>query len=197
MSGAAESPASLSPEKMSERIGAYVAAEVGVAPRAVRASGLRRLPGGSSRETWSLKLEIERASGSPEVLDVVLRRDPPGRSGESDRGVEFRVLQAAAAAGVPVPRVHFCCRDTDVIGTAFFLMDRIPGETLPRRLLRDAEYARARECMTDQLAEILVKVSHLVCDYEGDVERLTLHRVVVCERGNGAIVVDANAELTR
>jgi aminoglycoside phosphotransferase (APT) family kinase protein len=96
----------------------------------------------------------------------VLRRDPPGRSGESDRGVEYRVLQAAAAAGVPVPRVHFCCRDTDVIGTAFFLMDRIPGETLPRRLLRDAEYACARDCMTRQLAEILARIHAVPLEQE-------------------------------
>jgi aminoglycoside phosphotransferase (APT) family kinase protein len=121
MSGAEKSSARLSPDEMSERIGAYVAAEVGVAPSAVGVSGLRRLPGGSSRETWSLELAIERAGAEREALDLVLRRDPPGRSGESDRAVEYRVLQAAAAAGVPVPRVHFCCRDTDVIGTAFFL----------------------------------------------------------------------------
>ncbi|UCE84748.1 MAG: phosphotransferase family protein [Deltaproteobacteria bacterium] len=155
---APEPPACLGPDEMCARIAAFAADALGTPRCSVRASGLRRMPGGSSRETWSLRLEIERAGGAPEVLDAVLRRDPPGRSGESDRGLEFRVLRAAAEAGVPVPRVHFCCSDPEVIGTPFFVMDRIPGETLPRRLLRDEAYADARARMTEQLAEILARI---------------------------------------
>src|SRR4051812_37382341 len=59
-------------------------------------TGLTRLLGGASRETWSFRLD-----GRP----LVLRRDPPGalRGGTMRR--EAALLRAAAAAGVPVPAV--------------------------------------------------------------------------------------------
>ena len=84
MSGAEKSPASLSPDEMSERIGAFVAAEVGVAPRAVRVSALRRLPGGSSRETWSLELAIERA-GKELVIEIPAQEEESEGQGASVR----------------------------------------------------------------------------------------------------------------
>ena len=125
-----------------------MAAQTSLAPAEVRVGSLRRLAGGASRELWSL--DVELGGAAPARLPLVLRRDPPGRVGESDRGLEFRVLRAAAEAGVPVPRVHWCCGDASVLGAPFFLMDRLEGETLPRRLLRrprvrgHARGARAR-----------------------------------------------------
>ncbi len=146
----------LSAEEMAERLTAFVAERSGAPVSAVRVRELRRLAGGASRELWSLDLELEG-----ERHDLVLRRDPLGRSAESDRGLEFRVLRAAAEAGVPVPRVHWCATDSEPLGSPFFLMDRVPGETIPRRLLRDPEYAAARERMTPQLGEILARIHAL------------------------------------
>src|SRR5208283_5089483 len=40
-------------------------------------------------------------------------------------------------------------------------MERIDGETLARRLLRDDTYARAREVMPAQLAEVLAKIHRI------------------------------------
>ena len=71
----------------------------------------------------------------------MLRRDPGSTIGQADRSTEFRLLQAAAAAGVPVPIVRFMLDDADDLGDGF-VMDRIDGETIPRRILRDEEYAR-------------------------------------------------------
>ena len=89
---------------------------------------------------------------------LVLRRDPPGHQIQSSRGEEFRLLRAAAAAGVVVPAVRWCEEDAAVLGSPFFLMDFVPGETLARRLLRDAGYARARESLPDQLADALAHI---------------------------------------
>jgi aminoglycoside phosphotransferase (APT) family kinase protein len=150
------SAAVLSESEMGERLRGFVAAQAGVEPAAVRVAGLRRLAGGASRELWSL--DVELAGASPAALPLVLRRDPPGRTGESDRGLEFRVLRAAAAAGVPVPRVHWCCGDASVLGAPFFLMDRLEGETLPRRLLRDAAYAGTRADLARSLGGILARI---------------------------------------
>ena len=108
----------LSAEEMSERLAAFVAEQSGIPASAARVRQLRRLAGGASRELWSLDLDLEG-----ERLDLVLRRDPPGRSAESDRGLEFRVLRAASEAGVPVPRVHWCATDSE----------RLDGGAVPGR----------------------------------------------------------------
>jgi aminoglycoside phosphotransferase (APT) family kinase protein len=152
--GSAKAPLA-SGERLREGLETFLRRASGGGP--VRVSALRRLAGGASRELWSLDAELER-DGRVETLELVLRRDPPGRSGESDRSLEFRVLRAASEAGVPVPRVHWCCADPAVLGSPFFLMDRVVGETIPRRLLREPEYAKARDRMTGQLGAILARI---------------------------------------
>jgi aminoglycoside phosphotransferase (APT) family kinase protein len=150
-------PSGLTPEIMAERLRGFLARERGVPEAAVSVEGLRRLAGGSSREIWAFTAALDTGAGREE-LDLVMRRDPPGRTEEGSRDLEFRVVRAAYAAGVPVPRVHACCTDLAVLGTPFYLMDRVEGEALPRRLLRDARYAGARDVMIRQLAEILARI---------------------------------------
>ncbi|MBW2316877.1 MAG: phosphotransferase family protein, partial [Deltaproteobacteria bacterium] len=64
----------------------------------------------------------------------------------------------AESAGVPVPRVHWASSDPRVLDTSFFLMERLTGETIPRRLLRDDAYAPARESLVGELGGILARV---------------------------------------
>jgi aminoglycoside phosphotransferase (APT) family kinase protein len=40
---------------------------------------------------------------------------------------EYKVMAALGSQGFPVPRVHGLCEDDGVIGTAFFVMDMVPG----------------------------------------------------------------------
>ena len=140
---------------MQHRLAAFIARQVGV--EAVMISNVRRLPGGASRETWSLDAQFEK-DGVPRSLPLVLRRDPPGAAVETLRRNEFALLQAAAESGVPVPRVHWLADDSATLGAPFFLMDRIEGETIARRLLRDDAYAEARRVMTAQLGRILASI---------------------------------------
>lgn len=145
-------------EEMNERLGRFLAGQLGVAE--VRLDGLRRLPGGASRETWSLDVRFA-LDGAERSLPLVLRRDPGPTVIDSDRRREFELLQALHAEGVLVPRVHWLADETETLGARFFLMERVEGETLARRLLRDTEYARAREVMTGQLGEILARIHRL------------------------------------
>ena len=124
---------------------------------AVRVEGLCRLAGGASREIWAFGAEIDGPGGT-RVYDLVMRRDPPGRDDEGGRDLEFRVVRAAGEAGVPVPQVHWCCTDPAVLGTTFYVMDRVDGEALPRRLLRDARYEKTRAVLTGQLGAILARI---------------------------------------
>jgi aminoglycoside phosphotransferase (APT) family kinase protein len=117
-------------------------------------SALRPLAGGASRESWAFDL----VGADGRIRHLVLRRDPAGRSLQGSRREEFLILRAAAAAGVPVPAVHFCEEDAAILGSPFFVMDFVAGETLARRLLRDAEYEAARAALPEQLAQALVRV---------------------------------------
>src|SRR5262249_25019271 len=85
---------------------------------------------------------------------LVLRRDPPGHHGQSSRADEFALLRAADAAGLPVPHVRWCEDDAASLGSPFFVMEFVEGETLARRLLRDAEYA----ALPGQLAAALARI---------------------------------------
>jgi aminoglycoside phosphotransferase (APT) family kinase protein len=148
-------------DALAERLAAFVAEEEDLPPEAVTASGMRRLAGGASREIWALDLAIERGD-AVERLPLVLRKDPAGRVGDGgDRGVELAVLCAAWSAGVPVPRPRWGSEDPSLLGSAFFLMDRIEGETLPRRLLREERYARMRASLAGELGAILARIHAL------------------------------------
>src|SRR5213594_3265580 len=128
---------------------------MGAAPVAVER--LRRLAGGASRDIWAFDARLPDGR----VERLVLRRDPPGHHVQSSRRDEFALLGTAGAAGLPVPRVRWCEDDPTVLGAPFFIMDFVPGETLARRLLRDAEYAPARAALPGQLAAALAGIHAL------------------------------------
>jgi len=89
---------------------------------------------------------------------MVLRRDPGAHNISTNRRHEFMVIRAAFEERIPVPEVFWVSEDPAVLGSAFFIMERVDGETIARRLLRDDTYARARDVMPTQLAEILAKI---------------------------------------
>src|SRR3954468_22490592 len=104
--------------------------------------GLEPMLGGASRETWAFELD-----GRP----LVLRRDPPGAPRAAAMRREASLLRAAAAAGVPVPEVVGV--DDDVI-----VMQRLHGEAIARRILRDDEFVDARATLVPQCAVALARL---------------------------------------
>ena len=58
-----------------------------------------------------------------------MRKQPPGKLLPSAHAVdrEFRVLSALAGTDVPVPRPLLFCDDREVIGTPFYVMERLKG----------------------------------------------------------------------
>lgn len=127
----------------------------------VAVTGLRRVPGGASRETWAFDAELGDGRG---LRPLILRRDPGRTSVASDRALEFRVLRAAHAAGVPVPEVFWLGDDPAILDGGFFVMERVEGETLARRLLRESVYAEARRAMPAQLGAILARIHAVPID---------------------------------
>ncbi len=81
---------------------------------------LEKFTGGQSNPTYRLTTVKQ---------SYVLRKKPAGILLKSAHAIEreFRVMQALGGTPVPVPKVHLFCADTNVIGTAFFVMDFVDG----------------------------------------------------------------------
>jgi aminoglycoside phosphotransferase (APT) family kinase protein len=110
------------------------------------------MPGGASREIWLIETD------DPIGYRLVLRRDPPYSKPSTSRFDEFRVMQAAHAAGVPVPKPIAYHNAGGPFGTAGFLMEYVEGEGLARRILRDDRFIRARRRLPQQIATALVRL---------------------------------------
>ena len=63
---------------------------------------------------------------------------------------------AARQAGVPAPELHD--HGDGALGQAYLLMERLDGETIPRRLLRDDAYAKARPGLARRFGEVLARI---------------------------------------
>jgi aminoglycoside phosphotransferase (APT) family kinase protein len=85
-----------------------------------RLTGILQMGGGQSNPTFVLQTDKG---------EFVLRKQPPGKLLPSAHAVdrEFRVLSALANTDVPVPRTHFFCDDAEIIGTPFYVMERLRG----------------------------------------------------------------------
>ena len=119
---------------------------------AVEITGIGLLPGGASRESWGVQV---RAGGGAQRR-LILLRAPGGPARPRDVAVEAAALTAARAAGVPVPELFD--HGEDAAGRAYLLMERLDGETIPRRLLRDDAYAAVRPGLARRLGEVLARI---------------------------------------
>lgn len=119
---------------------------------------LHRLSGGANREMWafevdtlgdSIPLVLRRAHGNVE-------RDVSG-PGVMTLAAEAELLKVAAAHDVPAPPVRFVLKAHDRLGEGY-VMDRIEGETIARKILREEAYAKVRPKLARQCGEILGKI---------------------------------------
>ena len=66
-------------------------------------------------------------------------------------------MRVAGAAGVPSPPVLYVLQPDDDLGSGF-IMDRVPGETIPRKILRDEALTAVRPLLARQAGEILARI---------------------------------------
>jgi aminoglycoside phosphotransferase (APT) family kinase protein len=116
-----------------------------------RVESLVPLAGGASRELYGFDV----VAGA-ERHELVLRADPDGLEAPDARRREFAALTAAHEAGVPVPAPHWL-----IPGDTGIVMQRVHGEAIARRLLRDDRYATARERLVDEVARAAAGVHAL------------------------------------
>lgn len=121
-------------------------------------SELTPLSGGSSRDTWSFDARLP----SGMLIPLVLQRQRakamyPGLS----VGTEARVLQAARDFGAPVANLVSVDESDRLLGAPFLLVERIEGETVPQRILRRPEFAKARERLAYQYGTVLSQLHRI------------------------------------
>jgi aminoglycoside phosphotransferase (APT) family kinase protein len=129
--------------ELADRLPALLAPVLGPGLRVGR---IESLSGGASRQTWGIQVR----GGDGREHELVLRAGRPGSPGNRLDGglhvgleLEAASQRAAAAAGMPVPAVLCVSDDTAALGCGYLISARIPGETIPRRILRSLRSAGA------------------------------------------------------
>ncbi|MEI6401698.1 MAG: phosphotransferase family protein [Actinomycetota bacterium] len=114
---------------------------------------LTRLSGGASRDTWRFV-----ADGRA----LILQRQ---RGGDvRDMGVEAAVVRAAGEAAMPVAELVASSNQSNPLGASFMVLSAVEGETIARKILRDDEFAHAREVLPTQLGIALAQLHSIPLD---------------------------------
>ncbi len=133
-------------EKLAERLGGTGA----------KLTEAQRLSGGASMETWAFGFE---GAGGPESL--ILRRRAIAYDPETARSIslqtEAALIQATGANGARAPKVRHVCDEADGLGEAY-VMVRVGGETLGRKITSDPRFDAVRPQLARQCGAALVPI---------------------------------------
>lgn len=141
---------------LEQKLAEYLAARLpGASGLAV--SGLARIPGGASRETWSFEARWLEG-GQERAESFILRRDPPASLLDSNNDLEFELYTKLKGSGIPAPEALWLERDGAALGRPCFIMRRLPGETDGRTLATSPKYEPLRPAIARQKAEILARI---------------------------------------
>ena len=151
-------------EKLAQSVGSWFRDAIGIA-------AVERLSGGASQETW--RFDIVHPEGN---VGAILRRAPKGYGAAPSRAAglnaEAKLMQLAFDAGLPSPRVLHVLTTEDDLGTGF-IMQRVDGETIARKILREQEFADARARLTHQLGRVLAGIHGLPDAQLPELRRMT------------------------
>jgi len=122
---------------------------------------LQRLTGGANKTTWSFDADVgDRQRFILQMSSIPLTAEPDPLAGVSPHLTaeeDAAFIRAAVKAGVPAPHVRAVLEPADGLGSGY-VTERVDGETLAGRILRDDRYATARKVMTRQCGEILATI---------------------------------------
>ncbi|MEM8853683.1 MAG: phosphotransferase family protein [Pseudomonadota bacterium] len=120
---------------------------------------VRQFAGGQSNPTFLLTTPGGR---------FVLRRKPPGELLKSAHAVdrEFAVQEALAGSDVPVAPMRILCEDESVIGTAFYVMDHVPGRNFDDPRLPGLT-SDERAAIYDEMGRVLAAIHTVDVDRAG------------------------------
>jgi aminoglycoside phosphotransferase (APT) family kinase protein len=120
----------------------------------------KKLGGGAIQENWAVTLVVDR-NGTSDTFAAVLRTSSPSTLEVSHtRAQEYALLKAAHGAGVTVPEPLWLCTDASVLGQDFYLMRRVAGQALGRRIVTDPTIDGER--LAERLGRELAKLHAVV-----------------------------------
>ena len=96
-----------------------------------------------------------------EVRPLALTMIPYAAVQILDVGGEAAVRTLAEEHGVPSPHIHYVCRDESVLGGPFFISTAVPGETVPRRVLRLVHANGIGERVVAQLGDAMARLHEI------------------------------------
>ncbi|AFZ73246.1 phosphotransferase family protein [Natronobacterium gregoryi] len=98
--------------------------------------------------------------------ELVVRRPPPGETAETAHDVlrEYRVTAALTETAVPVPEPILACDDPDVIGSDFYVMDRLEGTVMRESESGAFADLESRRRIGEELVDTLAAIHDV--DYE-------------------------------
>ena len=120
---------------------------------------VRQFEGGQSNPTFQLETPGKH---------YVMRKQPPGELLPSAHQVdrEYRVMKALAGSDVPVPEMFCLCEDKAVIGTKFYVMERVEGRVFTELLL-PALTPEERQSIYLDMARVLAALHSVDVDAVG------------------------------
>jgi aminoglycoside phosphotransferase (APT) family kinase protein len=136
---------------------AYVAHKLPDAS-SIEVSGVDRIHGGASRETYRLRLAYSRA-GERVEQPLILRKDPPASLIETERDVEFAAYSAFYGTTVPVPEALWLENDPRWVGTPFFVMQEIQGFEAGPQQITQPPYAQHAATIGERKWTILGEIA--------------------------------------
>ncbi|MEI9885440.1 MAG: phosphotransferase family protein [Rhizomicrobium sp.] len=168
--------------ELEDRLAAYLRNKLEAPDLTV--SGLARIPGGASRETYRF-----RARHGGKERGLILRRDPPASLIETERTTEYRAYEAFHALGLPVPEPVALELDPTPLDRPFFIMEAIENCTAGSILAPDP-YGAHRETVGKQFYSVLGRIARVdprdvgLNDFDGetDIHDVARHEVARWER---------------
>jgi aminoglycoside phosphotransferase (APT) family kinase protein len=142
-------------DELSNRLANYLAAKLEA--RDLQVSGLSRIPGGASRETYRFRARYSK-DGREIERGLILRRDPPTSLIETERSTEFRAYQAFYKLGLPVPEPIALELENAALERPFFIMEEVENCQVASILLPDP-YGANREKIGQQFFTVLGRIA--------------------------------------
>lgn len=150
----------MTPDELADRLQDLLRTELGDPDLEV--GGLRRLTGGASRETWAFEAAGDR---------FILQRERSGSPRTGAMAIEASMLRAAADAGVPVPPLVSASGESGDLGAGYLVSRFVDGETIARKILRDDEFAGARDRLAADCGRALAAIHSIPKDAVPGLER--------------------------
>nr|WP_199899345.1 phosphotransferase family protein [Sneathiella glossodoripedis] len=100
--------------------------------------------------------------------EYVMRKKPPGVLLPSAHAVdrEYRIMSALQDTDVPVAKTYTLCEDDDIIGTPFYIMEKVEGRILRKPELPGME-ADERAAIYDAMNDTLAKMHNVNIEAAG------------------------------